>query len=82
MENLVRIKEAAEILGISPWTLRQMAHRKEISFIQRTPKSPLLFSPEDLRHWVDLKKVRKRIEQMMPRDKPFTRTVFDALRKC
>jgi len=51
--GLVRIKQAAQILGVSEWTIRQMAKQTgELKFVQRTPRSPLLFSQADLEAWV------------------------------
>src|ERR1700730_5415755 len=46
--RIVRLKEAATYLGMSPGRLRQLAHNGEISFIQLTPQSPLLFDTDDL----------------------------------
>lgn len=49
--GLLRIKNAAQILGVSEWLVRRMAKDGELKFIQRTPRSPLLFSPSDLEAW-------------------------------
>lgn len=49
--GLLRIRQAAQILGVSEWTLRQMAHKGEIKFIRRKKLSPMLFSPADLESW-------------------------------
>lgn len=49
--GLVRIKHAAQVLGMSEWTVRQMAKAGELKFIQRTGRSPMLFSPADLEGW-------------------------------
>jgi len=50
--GLLRIRQAAQILGVSEWTIRQMAHEGEIKFVRRTDRSPMLFSPADLEAWV------------------------------
>jgi hypothetical protein len=58
-EGLVRSREAAKLLCMSEWQLRQLAHEGELPYIQRTPRSPLLFDVADLRRWVERGKVRK-----------------------
>lgn len=54
--GLVRIKQAAQLLGISEWLLRRLAHDGEIPFVQRTPRSPMLFAPADLEAWAERNK--------------------------
>ena len=54
--SLIRTRQAAQVLGISEWLLRKMASDGEIKFIQRTDKSPLLFSPADLEKWIQKNK--------------------------
>lgn len=51
--RLIRIRQAAEYLSVSEWTLRQMAHNGDIQFIQRTPQSPMLFDLRDLDSWIE-----------------------------
>lgn len=58
-EGLIRSRDAARLLGMSEWLLRKLAHTNELPYIQRTPTSPLLFDPADLRKWIDKGKVRK-----------------------
>jgi excisionase family DNA binding protein len=58
-EGLIRSREAARLLGVSEWSLRKLAHEKELPYIQRTPTSPLLFDPVDLRKWIEREKIRK-----------------------
>ena len=54
--GLVRIRHAAQFLGVSEWTVRQMAHEGELRFIQRTPRSPMLFDLADLNAWIQRNK--------------------------
>lgn len=54
--GLVRIRQAAQFLGLSEWTVRQMAHEGELRFIQRTPRSPMLFDLADLNEWIQRSK--------------------------
>jgi hypothetical protein len=61
-EALIRSKEAARLLGMSEWLLRKLAHDGQLSYIQRTPTSPMLFDPIDLRKWVEREKVRANSE--------------------
>jgi len=58
-EGLIRSREAARLLGLSEWSLRKLAHDGELPYIQRTPTSPLLFDPADLRKWVEREKIRQ-----------------------
>ena len=51
--RLLRLKEAAAYLSVSAWTMRQMARRGEVAFIQRTPYSPFLFDLSDLDSWIE-----------------------------
>jgi hypothetical protein len=57
-EGLIRSRDAARLLGMSEWLLRKLAHEGELAYIQRTPTSPLLFDPVDLRKWIEREKVR------------------------
>ena len=50
--GLLRIRQAAQMLGVSEWTIRQMAHNGELKFVRRTDRSPMLFSCADLEAWV------------------------------
>jgi hypothetical protein len=58
-EGLLRSRDAARALGLSEWSLRKLAHEGELPYIQRTPASPLLFDPADLRQWIEREKIRK-----------------------
>ena len=51
--RLIRLKEAALYLGMSEWTIRQMAHAGELKFIQRESGSPMLFDRDDLNTWIE-----------------------------
>jgi hypothetical protein len=57
-EGLIRSREAARLLGMSEWLLRKLAHSGQLAYIQRTPRSPLMFDPLDLRKWVEKEKIR------------------------
>jgi hypothetical protein len=59
LEALLRSKDAARILGMSEWSLRNLAHSGELAYIQHTPRSPMLFDPLDLRGWIERQKIRK-----------------------
>jgi hypothetical protein len=59
LEGLIRSRDAARLLGMSEWSLRKLAHERELPYIQRTPTSPLLFDPADLRSWIEREKIRK-----------------------
>jgi len=49
--GLVRIKTAAQILGVSEWTVREMTNKGELRCIRRKELGPRLFSPADLESW-------------------------------
>ena len=51
--RLIRLKEAAFYLGMSEWTIRQMAHAGQLKFIQRESGSPMLFDRNDLDTWIE-----------------------------
>jgi len=53
---LLRTRGAAQFLNVSEFLIRQMARAGEIKFIQRKPRSPLLFSPADLDKWIQKNK--------------------------
>jgi len=58
LEGLIRSKAAAHVLGMSEWSVRKLAHEHELPYIQRSPTSPMLFDPVDLRKWIEREKVR------------------------
>jgi excisionase family DNA binding protein len=53
---LLRTRGAAQFLNVSEFLVRQIAKEGEIKFIQRTPRSPMLFSPSDLEKWIQKNK--------------------------
>ena len=57
-EGLIRSKDAARLLGMSEWSIRQMAHSGELPYVQHTDRSPMLFDPADLRKWIEREKIR------------------------
>jgi hypothetical protein len=58
-EGLIRSRDAARLLGMSEWSLRKLAHERELPYIQRAPTSPMLFDPADLRKWIEREKIRR-----------------------
>jgi excisionase family DNA binding protein len=58
MEKLLSNDEAAQILGISPFSLRGKVYRKEIPFIKIGRRT--LFSPSDLCAFIEANKVEPR----------------------
>lgn len=58
-EGLIRSRDAARYLCMSEWLLRKLAHEGKLAYIQRTPRSPLLFDLIDLRAWIEHEKIRK-----------------------
>jgi excisionase family DNA binding protein len=55
MDKLLNNKEAATLLGISPYTLRGIVGRREISFIRIGRR--ILFDPKDLEKFKTIKRV-------------------------
>ena len=56
---LIRCREAAHFLGISEWSIRDMAHRGELPYVQMgSYSSPMLFDVVDLRNLIEQKKIR------------------------
>ena len=53
---LLRTRAVAQFLNVSEFLVRQLAREGEIKFIQRTPRSPMLFSPADLEKWIQKNK--------------------------
>ncbi len=52
---LLRVPEAARLLSISPWKLRQLAYEREIVSVK--VGSLLMFRPEDLRDFAERNRV-------------------------
>jgi excisionase family DNA binding protein len=59
LEGLIRSRDAAQLLGMSEWSIRKLAHEGELPYIQRATTSPMLFDPADLRQWIEREKIRK-----------------------
>jgi hypothetical protein len=57
-EGLIRSRDAARLLGMSEWSLRNLAHSGELAYIQRSSRAPMLFDPLDLRAWIEKQKIR------------------------
>jgi excisionase family DNA binding protein len=60
MDRLLNNDQAAEILNISPFSLRGKVSRREIPFIKVGRRT--LFDPADLRAYIDARKVQPRRE--------------------
>ena len=60
MDCLLNNDQAAEILNISPFSLRGKVSRREIPFIKVGRRT--LFDPADLRAYIDARKVQPRRE--------------------
>ncbi len=58
MERLLNNNEAAQILGISPFSLRGKVSRREVPFIKIGRRT--LFSPSDLKAFIDRNKFEPR----------------------
>jgi excisionase family DNA binding protein len=58
MDRLLNNDQAADILNISPYSLRGKVSRREIPFIKVGRRT--LFDPEDLRAYIDARKVPAR----------------------
>jgi len=58
IRRLLRTKEAAHYLGMSPWSLRQMVERRELPYISSGDNtSAWRFDIRDLDRWVDSHKL-------------------------
>lgn len=55
MEKLLSNDEAAQVLGISPFSLRGKVYRREVPFIKIGRRT--LFSPSDLQAYIEANKV-------------------------
>jgi excisionase family DNA binding protein len=60
MDRLLNNDQAAEILNISPYSLRGKVSRREIPFIKVGRRT--LFDPADLRAYIEARKVQPRRE--------------------
>jgi excisionase family DNA binding protein len=60
MDRLLNNDQAADILNISPFSLRGKVSRREIPFIKVGRRT--LFDPADLRAYIEARKVQPRRE--------------------
>lgn len=51
--RLLRVKEAAEYLGMSKSKVRQLAWTGQVPFIQECPNALVLFDIADLDRWIE-----------------------------
>ena len=54
--RLLRTKEAAEYLGLSPWKLRKLIQDGQLPVVQDTDGSPFLLDLRDLDGYIDRNK--------------------------
>ena len=60
MRRLLRTKEAAEYLGMSPWSLRQMVEHRELPYVSvGDHTSAWRFDVRDLDRWIEDHKLGK-----------------------
>jgi len=57
-KRLLRTKEAAQYLGMSPGKLRRLTQSGELPIIQHDERSPWLYDLRDLDHHIDKSKHR------------------------
>jgi excisionase family DNA binding protein len=55
-KELLNYMGAAEYLGLSPLTLRRYVSRRLVPYLKLGP-SAVRFTPEDLDHWLESRKV-------------------------
>jgi excisionase family DNA binding protein len=54
--RLLRLKQAAEYLSVSPWTLRRVIQAGQIAFVQIVENGPWLVDRMDLDRFIESKK--------------------------
>lgn len=64
MENLLSNNEAAQVLGISPFSLRGKVYRREVPFIKIGRR--VLFSPRALQEFIESNTVCARARREAP----------------
>jgi hypothetical protein len=57
-KRLVRLREGALYLSLSPWALRRIIQAGQIPVVKVGDNTPWLVDLEDLNQWVDQHKVR------------------------
>ena len=58
IRRLLRTKEAAHYLGMSPWSLRQMVQRREVPYISSGDNtSAWRFDIRDLECWIEAHRI-------------------------
>jgi len=58
IRRLLRTKEAAHYLGMSPWSLRQMVERRELPYISSGDNtSAWRFDIHDLDRWIEAHRI-------------------------
>jgi excisionase family DNA binding protein len=54
--RLLRLREAAEYLSLSPWKMRNLIQSAELPIIQTGANAPWLLDRLDLDQWIERKK--------------------------
>jgi excisionase family DNA binding protein len=56
-QRLVKVKEAAAYLSISPWSLRKLVQGQEIPIVRLQDRGPWLLDVRDLDRFVEARKM-------------------------
>lgn len=54
--RLVKVKDAARYLSISPWTLRKLVQTQQLRIVKLENRGPWLIDIEDLDHFIEGRK--------------------------
>jgi len=56
--RLLKTRQAAQYLSVSPWKLRNLVQSDEMPYIPGEGTSPWLFDIKDLDNWIERRKQR------------------------
>lgn len=54
--RLMKVKEAARYLSISPWTLRKLVQTQQLRIVKLDDRGPWLIDTKDLDHFIEGRK--------------------------
>jgi excisionase family DNA binding protein len=54
--RLLKVKQAAEYLSISPWTLRKLVQSQQLRIVKLDDRGPWLLDIRDLDHFIEGRK--------------------------
>jgi excisionase family DNA binding protein len=57
--RLLKVKDAATYLALSPWKVRKLIEEGELPYLQDSPGGPFLIDVRDLDRFIEMKKQRK-----------------------